>query len=133
MTQHLTVCLDPNYHSSVTEGTDFGHIDNPCGIAELLDVKVCSDGIVFPINDLLLNTLDSANFLTLLASLDVDTTQRPRPEYEWFLTMPPPVINTGTMNDSDAFAIGKVKRESGYSGIYFHGENRREHDKGYGA
>jgi len=124
MMEYLEFCKNPSFDNFVPgQYVDSYNIENPCGIAQLLDVKVCNDGVVFPVNNLLLNSEESANFLAILAgmtSLEGEFV----PTYEWFFTNPPPLLNSGMMKDVEAFAIGKMlSSDFKETGMDFNGNN----------
>merc|ERR1711977_317115 len=82
-------CLDPSFQSNLPDISlpDSGISENPCGLAQLLGVKVCKDGIVLPVNDLLFDSEQTANFLALLiwATLQQGSEQEKAPAFDWSL------------------------------------------------
>jgi hypothetical protein len=89
MSDYLRFCLDPSFQSNLPDISlpDSGISENPCGLAQLLGVKVCKDGIVLPVNDLLFDSEQTANFLALLigATLQEGSEQEKAPAFHWSL------------------------------------------------
>ena len=118
MRMHLQECTNPS-PSSLAEN------ENPCGIAQLLGVTICSDGIVLPINDLLFDSEQTANFLALLSgTTQKEKSEKRDPVYEWSLTTGPPeqpLLSTGS-NDERALVVGKVDNDTfSKAGMQFDG------------
>ena len=105
LANYLEFCLNPTYDQAGPLGE--GEVtENPCGIAQLLGVRLCSDGIVLPINDLLFDSEQAANFLALLTgATDVGKGAGARAVYDWPLTSPAALSNEGSGGEGGVAAV----------------------------
>ncbi|QDZ17525.1 putative concanavalin A-like glucanase [Chloropicon primus] len=114
MTDYLEFCTDPSYDGSTVPGLNWqnsGVTENPCGIAQLLGVKLCSDGIILPINNLLFDSEQTANFIALLSgATHMGSTREKVPAYNWPLTDAPPYGTSKRVGNSSYKLVGTVSR-----------------------
>lgn len=129
MTDYLQFCMDPTFESNLPGIVlpDSVVTENPCGIAQLLGVNVCKDGIILPINDLLFDSDQTSNFIALLTGA-TQTGQADAgdatPAYDWPLVDAPPLYNNGTKGNVTAKVIGKYsKKDFSRNGMTMNGRN----------